>query len=144
MSLFNIQRDHARFKNIIKGKIKQDLKKYVTNGEMIARKGKDQVTIPIPQIEIPRFKFGDKEQGGVGQGKGQPGDQVKPGEEGDEPGQGEAGSAEGKHDLEVELSLQELAEILGEQLQLPKIEPRGIFRSMPLSACISGLVLVAG
>lgn len=31
MSLFNIQRDHARFKNIIKGRIKQDLKKYISN-----------------------------------------------------------------------------------------------------------------
>ena len=31
----------------------------------------------------------------------------------------------GKHMLEVDLTLQELAEILGEQLELPKIEPRG-------------------
>lgn len=48
MSLFNIQRDHARFKNIIKGKIKQDLKKYISNGDMIVRKGKDTVSIPMP------------------------------------------------------------------------------------------------
>ena len=57
----------------MKGKIKQDLKKYVTHGEMIGRKGKDMVTIPVPQIEIPRFRFGDKEQGGSGQGRWQAG-----------------------------------------------------------------------
>ncbi|MGK5086209.1 DUF444 family protein [Bdellovibrionota bacterium FG-2] len=121
--IYSIKRDHARFRAIVKGKIKQDLKKYVTHGEMIGRKGKDRVTIPVPQIEIPRFRFGDKEQGGVGQGEGNPGDPVGQGDPQD--GQGEAGNQEGSHDLEVDLSLQELAEILGEELELPKIEPRG-------------------
>ena len=122
--IYNIKRDHARFRAIVKGKIKQDLKKYVTHGEMIGRKGKDMVTIPVPQIEIPRFRFGDREQGGTGQGDGKPGDPIggNP-QEGD--GQGEAGNQEGKHTLDVDLTLQELAEILGEQLELPKIEPRG-------------------
>ncbi len=119
----SIRRDHSRFRSIIKGRIKEDLKKYVTHGELIGRKGKDRVSIPMPQIQIPKFRFGDKEQGGVGQGKGNPGDPVGPGEQ--EPGEGEAGSEEGQHELEVDLSLQELAEILGEELELPKIEPRG-------------------
>ena len=74
--IYNINRDHARFRSIVKGKIKQDLKKYVTHGEMIGRKGKDMVTIPVPQIDIPKFRFGDREQGGVGQGEGKPGDPV--------------------------------------------------------------------
>jgi uncharacterized sporulation protein YeaH/YhbH (DUF444 family) len=81
------------------------------------------VTIPLPQIEIPRFRFGDKEQGGVGQGEGKAGDSIGSGSS--EPGQGQAGNQSGNHTLEVELSLQELAEILGSQLELPKIEPRG-------------------
>lgn len=125
--IYSIKRDHARFRNIVKGKIKQDLKKYISNGEMIGRKGKDTVTIPIPQIDIPRFKFGDKEQGGVGQGDGQPGDPVS-GQQGDGQegqGQGEAGDNEGKHELEVDLTLEELAEILAEELHLPNIEPKG-------------------
>jgi uncharacterized protein len=125
--LYNIKRDHGRFRDIVKGKIKQDLKKYVTNGEMIARKGKDKVSVPMPQIQIPRFRFGNKEQGGSGQGEGQPGDPVggQPGKDG-QPGQGqEAGEGEGQHSLEVELTLEELAEILGEELELPKIQPKG-------------------
>jgi len=121
--IYNIKRDHARFRSIVKGKIKQDLKKYVTHGEMIGRKGKDLVTIPLPQIEIPHFRFGDKEQGGVGQGEGKPGDPVGQGDS--EPAEGKAGDQAGNHILEVDLTLQELAEILGEQLALPKIEPRG-------------------
>lgn len=121
--IYNIKRDHSRFRSIVKGKIKQDLKKYVTHGEMIGRKGKDLVSIPLPQIEIPHFRFGEKEQGGVGQGDGKPGDAVGQGEP--QPGEGQAGDQPGQHSLEVDLTLQELAEILAEQLELPKIEPRG-------------------
>src|SRR5437588_406915 len=118
MSIYNIKRDHARFRSIVKGKIKQDLKKYVTHGEMIGRKGKDMVSIPIPQIEIPRFKFGDKEQGGTGQGNGKPGDAIGQGDpQQGQDGEGQAGNQSGNHMLEVDLTLQELAEILGEQLE---------------------------
>ena len=123
-----VKRDHARFRQIIKGKIKQDLKKYIQHSEMFGRKGKDTVSIPMPQIDIPRFRFGSN-QGGVGQGEGQAGDPV-PGQgdpgEGDQPGQGkQAGKEGGEHELDVEFTLQELAEILAEELELPKIEPRG-------------------
>ncbi len=79
----------------------------------------------MPSIEIPRFKFGDKSQGGTGQGDGQPGDPVQgqPGQ--GEPGQGEAGQEEGSKELEVEVNLEELASILGEELELPNIQPKG-------------------
>ncbi len=123
--IYSIKQDHSRFRQIVKGKIKQDLKRYITHGEMIGKKGKEMVTIPLPQIEIPRFRFGQKQQGGVGQGKGNPGDAVGQGDPNQQPGAGEAGNLPGEHALEVDLSLQELAEILGEELELPKIEPRG-------------------
>ena len=61
------------FRQIIRGKIKDNLRKYISQGEMIARKGKNQVSIPLPQVDIPRFKHGSKQQGGVGQGDGQVG-----------------------------------------------------------------------
>lgn len=121
------KRDHARFRQIIRGKIKQDLKKYIQHSELFGRKGKDVVTIPMPQIEIPRFRFGSN-QGGVGQGDGQTGDPV-PGMGNPQDGEGgegrQAGKDPGQHELEIEFTLQELAEILAEELELPKIEPRG-------------------
>ena len=69
-----IDLDHGRFRQIIRGKIKQNLRKYISQGEMIAKKGKDTVAIPIPSVDIPHFKHGDKQQGGVGQGEGEVGD----------------------------------------------------------------------
>jgi sporulation protein YhbH len=118
-----IERDHSRFRDIVRGRIRKGLRDYISHGEMIGKQGKDTVSIPIPQIDVPRFTFGQKGQGGVGQGQGKPGEPVGPGEEGD--GAGEAGEGEGDHILEVDVSLDELADILGEELELPNIEDKG-------------------
>ncbi len=121
--LLHIDNDHNRFRQIIKGKIKENLRKYISNGEMIGRRGKELVSIPLPQIEIPKFRFGDNGRGGASQGDGEPGDPLSS-EDGEE-GAGQAGNKPGQHIREVELTLEELAEILGEELELPNIEPRG-------------------
>jgi uncharacterized sporulation protein YeaH/YhbH (DUF444 family) len=122
-----IDADHARFRHIVRGKIKQNLKRFITQGEIFGKKGKDMVSIPLPQIQLPRFQYGHKQSGGVGQGEGEVGTVLAPGQvEGQ--GKGEAGSDPGEHILEVELSIEQLAEILGEELELPRIEPRGKHR----------------
>jgi len=117
-----IEEDKSRFDRIVRGRIKSELRKYITHGEMIGRRGKDYVSIPLPQIEIPHFRYGRNRSGGVGQGEGEIGDPVGTGGQGGEPG---AGDAPGQHLMEVELSLAELAQLLGEELELPRIEPRG-------------------
>jgi uncharacterized protein len=118
-----IDQDHSRFRKIVRGKIKQNLRKYITQGELIGRQGKDKISVPLPQIEIPRFRYGSKDTGGVGQGPGKEGDPLGPGEE--QGGEGQAGNLPGEHVLEVEVTFEELAEILGEELALPKIQPKG-------------------
>ena len=119
-----IKQDHSRFRQIVRGRIKQNLKKYISKGEMIGKQGRETISIPVPQIDIPKFRYGSKQTGGVGQGEGDVGTPLSPSEaEGD--GKGKAGENEGEHVLEVELSIEELAQILGEELELPNIEPRG-------------------
>lgn len=119
-----IDQDHARFKAIVRGKIRQGLRKYISHGELRGKQGKEIVSIPLPQIDIPRFLHGSQQQGGVGQGEGEPGDPI-PGQPSQPNGAGEAGNEEGEHGLEVEVSLEELADMLGEELELPRIEPKG-------------------
>src|SRR5689334_2222633 len=114
MVLHRIDRDVKRFKEIVRGVVKKDFRKYLTQGELIGRQGKHIVSIPLPQIEIPRFRFNWKDSGGIGQGEGEEGEAV-----------GEAGLEPGQHILEVEVGLDELAAILGEELELPRIQPRG-------------------
>lgn len=121
MAVRRIDQDHTRFRQIVRGKIKQNLRRFVSSGELIGKQGQKYVAIPLPQISLPRFRFGDNKKGGVGQGEGEPGQPVP----GQEPGQGQAGEDEGQHTIEVDVPLEELARILGEELELPNIEPRG-------------------
>ncbi len=132
-----IDLDHGRFRQIIRGKIKQNLRKYISQGEMIARKGKDTVSIPLPQVDLPRFKWGDKQGGGVGQGDGEVGESLGQGQ--GKPGSGEASDRPGEHMAELEVSLAELAEIMGEELALPRIEPKGTEKIVAFKDKYSGI-----
>jgi uncharacterized sporulation protein YeaH/YhbH (DUF444 family) len=130
-----IERDRSRFNEIVRGHIKRDLKRYVTGGELIGRKGGQLVSIPVPRIELPRLRFGRNDRGqGSGEGDGQEGGQA-----GEGSSVGAAGSQAGRHVLEVELSLEEMAAILGEELALPNIQPRGRSRMSASSRRFSSL-----
>ena len=122
----NIDRDLNRFKGIVRGKVRQNLRKYINNGEMMGRKGKNVISIPVPNIDIPHFRHGPKGSGGVGQGDGEEGSSV--GKGGQQPGDGTGGPGSepgNEHFREVEVTLEELAAMLGDELQLPRIEPKG-------------------
>jgi uncharacterized protein len=116
-----IERDRKRFEDIVRGKIKQDLSRHITQSELIGKQGDEVVSIPVPQIELPRFRYGPREQGGVGQGAGEVGDPLSSGD----PDRGTAGDQPGRHIREVELSIAEMTQLIGEALELPRIEPKG-------------------
>lgn len=120
-----IDRDLNRFKDIIKGRIKQNLRKYITKGELIGAQGKNLISIPLPQIDIPKFRFGQEQMGGVGQGEGKVGSVLGRGQTEGEMGASTAGNMPGDHLLEVEVSLEELAKMMAEELNLPRIQPKG-------------------
>ncbi len=119
-----IQRDHNRFRQIIRGKIRENLRKYITHGEMLGRRGRDLVSIPVPQLDSPHFRYGANGNGGAGQGEGEVGQPIGRGGQ-KQDGPGEAGSDPGQHILEVDVSLDELARMLGDELELPRIQPKG-------------------
>lgn len=118
----SIKENRGRFRDIIKGKVRDNLKKYISQSSMTGKRENDLVKIPIHSIDIPNFRFGkgDSEKG-VGQGDGDSGD----GQNGT-PGQGQqAGSESGEHSFETEFTVNELAQILGENLALPELKPKG-------------------
>jgi len=107
--MFGIDRDREKFRKIVRSKIKDDLRKYMSQEgfEVYGKSGKHKIRVPIPRISIPKFIWGEK-GGGVGQGSEGPGN----GGDADNP-------------LEVDVSLEEMANLLSEELQLPRIEPKG-------------------
>jgi len=122
----NISKDKNRFKDIIKGKIRKDLGDLIVNDELIGKKGNDKVSIPLPGIDLPRFRFGQEDNPeGFGQGEGEEGDPIAPGSEEEEGDGPKAGEGAGEHTIEVDVTIEELAEIMKEELQLPNIEPKG-------------------
>ncbi len=131
--MLNIDRDLGRFKDIVKGRVRKDLRKFMSSSEMFGKKGKDLVSIPIHQVGIPRLRYGDNKKG-MGQGEGEEGDGVG------QPGEGQkAGEQPGEHMLEVDFTVDELAHILGEELELPRIEPRGSQESQSERARYKGI-----
>ncbi|MEK6816393.1 MAG: DUF444 family protein, partial [Nanoarchaeota archaeon] len=125
-----------RFEDIIKGSVRKDLKNIIKNYDILKPKRDGTISIPLPHVEIPRFKKapdnsedgqGDGEgQGGVGRGPGNVGDKLFPGQQGEGEGDGKkAGEGEGEHSIEVEVNLEVLASIMKEELGLPNVEDKG-------------------
>ena len=110
--MVRIQSDVNRFRQIVRGRVREELRKHLGRKELLGRQGKRVVSIPIPHLELPRLVH---DPGGRGVGQG----------EGDVGGGRRAGKDPGQHLLEAEFSVEELAQMLGEALELPRIEPRG-------------------
>lgn len=124
-----IQQDHGRFQAIIRGRLKQNLKEYIQKGELIAKHGNDVVSVPLPRIELPQFRFGERSNGVIGQGQGKSADQQQGNGQSAEQGSGaQPGSDAAEHVLDVEVTLDELADILGEEFNLPRILNKGRHR----------------
>jgi uncharacterized sporulation protein YeaH/YhbH (DUF444 family) len=109
-----IQADANRFRQIVRGKVRDELRKHLGRQELIGREGSRVVSIPIPHLQTPQFVHDPGGQG-VGQGEG----------EGQDGGGPKAGNEAGQHLLEAEFSIEELATMLGDALELPRIEPKG-------------------
>ncbi|MBI4151714.1 DUF444 family protein [Candidatus Woesearchaeota archaeon] len=133
-----INQDLHRFRKIVKGEIRENLRDYLWRTDLFGKQGEKTVTIPVPQIEIPRFRFA--EEGGVSQGEGKEGDSYDP--DSGENGDAIAGDRGAPHFMEVEVSLEELAEMLGEELGLPYIEPKGEDRIISKKYRVKGIASV--
>lgn len=129
--------DLNRFHSIVRGRIKGELRKFVSNGELVAHKGSKTISIPIPRIDIPKIVFARNDKSGMGQGDGEIGKEVSPGDS-DESQQ--AGNQSANHVLEVDVTLEELASILGEELGLPNIRDKGKKNIIEKSIKYSGVL----
>lgn len=127
MPVRRIQRDHSAYREKIKQIIKENLWHYMEHGELIGRRGKNLVSIPVRRIKDPMFRFASPRRV-VGAGKGKKGTPVFIDPESDEEIGSGAGNAPGWHpleEIEFVLSLDELADILGMDLGLPRMKPGG-------------------
>ncbi|MGQ9510588.1 MAG: DUF444 family protein [Thermaceae bacterium] len=102
-----IERDLARFKAIVRGEVKKRAREFLTQEEFLGQLEGRFVSIPLPQLELPKIVYGEDLGEGLGFG---------PGEEGLGPG---------GHLPVAELELEEFVDLMGEALRLPRLLPKG-------------------
>lgn len=116
-----INEDHKRFRDVISGRSRKELKRLIKSGSIVRQRPKGgKMTISIPQIDIPHFLFGDSDKG-VGRGPGKPDDVI-----GKDPGQGKGGQAgtDPGEGIRISVDMADVLRFLEEELHLPKMKPK--------------------
>ncbi len=114
-----IEEDHRDFRDVVSGKIRKALKKFIKSGQIVRGRGKNgKISISIPKIDIPHIVYGDSGEG-VGRGPGKPGDTIgKDPQKGQGAGQGES---EG---ITINLDMEEVLKFMQDDLALPNLKPK--------------------
>ena len=123
--------DRVRHKKKIEKAIKESIKDVIAEESIIGQNGKKKVKIPVRGLKEYRFVFGDNEKnktvgsaGGHNIKRGQKiGQKRAKGAQGQGTGKG-GGNEKGEEYYEVEISLEELAEYLFNDLELPDLEKK--------------------
>ncbi|MBW4085626.1 sporulation protein YhbH [Paenibacillus sp. S150] len=122
--------DQERHKRKVKEAIRHNLADLVSEESIIMPQGDKVIKVPIRSLDEPKFRYNYQNEPQVGQGQGgtQVGDVIgQAGPDGAEgPGKGghEAGDQPGEDYYEAELTIDELAEMVFEDLKLPRLKPK--------------------
>jgi uncharacterized sporulation protein YeaH/YhbH (DUF444 family) len=116
-----IKEDHKRFRDVIEGRARQGLRHLIKTAQIVEmRPKKGHMTYPIKQIGIPHFVHTDGESG-IGRGPGKEGDVVG---RDPQPGKGnQAGDGDGDF-VNIQVDLEDVLKIMGEDLKLPAMLPK--------------------
>jgi uncharacterized sporulation protein YeaH/YhbH (DUF444 family) len=120
------QIDQERHKQKIKEAIKKNLANIVSEESIILSDGKRVLKVPIRSLEEYRFRydFNKQQHAGQGDGESQVGDVVARDPRPGHGRRGEAGDEPGVDYYEAEITLDELAALIFEDLGLPNLEEK--------------------
>ena len=116
-----IEEDHADFINVVSGRLRKALKKFIKSGNIIKSRGKrGKISITIPKIDIPQILYGDNGKG-IGRGKGKDGDVI---EKGKQKGDGNGASQDEGSGITVNIDLEVILKFMQDELELPNLKPK--------------------
>ena len=122
--------DRIRHKKKIEKAIKESIKDVIAEESIIGQNGKKKIKIPVRGLKEYRFVFGNNEKnksvGSGGEHSLKRGQKIgkKRSAKGSGQGGGEGGNERGEEYYDAELTLEELAEYLFNDLQLPDLEKK--------------------
>lgn len=115
-----IEEDHKDFIDVVSGRLRKALKKFIKSGQIVRSRGKrGKISITIPKIDIPQILYGDGGKG-VGRGPGKDGDVIDKGKKGKG---NQAGQDEGEG-ITVNLDLDTVLKFMQDELELPNLKPK--------------------
>src|SRR5436189_2574095 len=120
------QVDQERHKEKIREAIKKNLGDIVSEESIILSDGKKVVKVPIRSLDEYRFRYdpGRQEHAGEGNGKSKVGDVIAQEPRPGRGKKGDAGKEAGYDYYEAEITMEELAELIFEDLGLPNLEEK--------------------
>ncbi|MBI4506925.1 MAG: sporulation protein YhbH, partial [Chloroflexi bacterium] len=121
--------DQARHRERVREAIRANLPEIISEEAIITSDGSRVVKVPIRSLELPRFRYDSGKRDHVGQGSGDSkvGDVIgqRPGAQGHGKGKG-AGNQPGVDYYEAEITVDELAELVFQDLALPNLRPKAV------------------
>ncbi|HXI36602.1 MAG TPA: DUF444 family protein, partial [Burkholderiales bacterium] len=104
-------RDWLRHNQKVRDAVKQTLPDLLSTENLISQPGSRKVLVPVRLLEHARLRLAEAaEQQGAGQGRGEPGEVLRPAEQ--EAEKGEAGTERGEIRFVVELKVDEIVDWL--------------------------------
>jgi len=117
-------RDWLRHNQKVREAVRQTLPDLLSSENLISQPGSRKVLVPVRLLEHARLRLAEAaEHQGAGQGRGEPGEVLRPAEQEAERA-GEAGTDRGEIRFVVELKVDEIVDWLWEELKLPELKPR--------------------
>jgi len=117
-------RDWLRHNQKVRSAVRESLPDLLSGDDVISKPTNRTVVVPVKLLEHARFRLLDPSaQQGAGQGKGEPGDVLRPARD-ESPGSQAGGTANGELRFVVEMKIDEIVDWLWEDLKLPDLQPR--------------------
>ncbi len=114
--------DHRKFRELIGGEVKSNLKKFVGTGRILRLRpnGKGTMSVPVPYIDTPYIRHGKPDEG-VGRG---PGDKNKIIDREYEPGYGPNAGDGASEGMMVDVDMSDVIKAMEEDMKLPRLKKK--------------------
>jgi uncharacterized sporulation protein YeaH/YhbH (DUF444 family) len=118
-------RDWLRHNQKVREAVRGKLPELLAGGDLITHPHNRTVRVPVRFLEHARLRLAQVgEHTGAGQGRGEPGELLRPGRSGEERGAGEPGTEGSEIRFVIELKLDEIVDWLWQELKLPDLKPK--------------------
>lgn len=116
-----VEEDHKDFRDVVSGRIRKALKKFIKSGQIVRNRGKNgKISITIPKIDIPHIVYGDSGEG-IGRGAGKDGEVIG---KDPQPGKGKGAGQGESEGITINLDLEEVLKFMQDELKLPNLKKK--------------------